>query len=209
MVVQKLFIKISCVKFHTNQSINVRENNDSVEGLGLRPSSLVITSLLCKFKDMQIYGLGDSRQNMQTQGLGDRLAGQVSYGGIRRSSASPCPPRTSTTSVAVWPSPRQTPGRPCPYPSNMTQPDATMKRVDAPSSWTRPSDLDRKEYNCVIRKDKISDADSSERQSAARLLRHLSQYMVYASVEECWGENTHLTYTSVNWRVVRDGAITL
>ena len=32
--------------------------------------------------------------------------------------------------------------------------------------------------------------------------------MVHASVEDCWGENTSLTYTSVNWKVVRDGAIT-
>ena len=28
-------------------------------------------------------------------------------------------------------------------------------------------------------------------------------------VEECGGKNTSLTYTSVNWKVVRDGAITL
>ena len=65
-----------------------------------------------------------------------------------------------------------------------------------------------REYNLVIRKVKISDPDSSERHSAARLLRHPRQYMVHASVEECWGKDTSLTYTSFNWKVVRDGAIT-
>ena len=32
--------------------------------------------------------------------------------------------------------------------------------------------------------------------------------MVHASVEERWGKNTPLTYTSVNWKVVRDCATT-
>ena len=33
----------------------------------------------------------------------------------------------------------------CPYPSDRTPPDATMKHVGAPSAWSRPSDLDKKE----------------------------------------------------------------
>ena len=68
-------------------------------------------------------------------------AGQVRYGGIRRSSASPRPPCDGTPSASVWPSPRQTPGPPCPYSPDRTPPDATMKRVDAPSAWSSPSDL--------------------------------------------------------------------
>ena len=32
--------------------------------------------------------------------------------------------------------------------------------------------------------------------------------MVYASVEVCWGKNASLTYTSINWEVVRDDATT-
>ena len=61
---------------------------------------------------------------------------QVRYGGIRRCSASPRPPCDGTPSASVWPSPRQTPGPPCPYPSDRTTPDASMKRVGAPA-WTR------------------------------------------------------------------------
>ena len=41
-------------------------------------------------------------------------AGQVRYGGIRRSSASPRPPCDGTPSASVWPSPRQAPGPSCP-----------------------------------------------------------------------------------------------
>ena len=37
---------------------------------------------------------------------------------IRRSSALPRPPCDGTTSASVWPSPRQTPGPSCPYPSD-------------------------------------------------------------------------------------------
>ena len=48
-------------------------------------------------------------------------------------------------SASVWPLPRQTPGPPCPYPSDRTPPYATMKRVGAPSAWSSPSDLDKKE----------------------------------------------------------------
>ena len=33
--------------------------------------------------------------------------------------------------------------------------------------------------------------------------------MVHATVEECWVKNTSLTYPSINWEVVRHGAITL
>ena len=58
-------------------------------------------------------------------------SGQVRYEGIRRSSASPRPPCDGTHSASVGPSPRQTPGPSCPYPSDRTPPDATMKRVDA------------------------------------------------------------------------------
>ena len=32
--------------------------------------------------------------------------------------------------------------------------------------------------------------------------------MDHANVEECWSKNTTLTYTSINWEVVKDGAIT-
>ena len=65
--------------------------------------------------------------------------------GIRRSSASPRPPCDGTPSASVWPSPRRTPGPLCPYPSDRTPPDATMKPVDAPSARTTPSDLHKKE----------------------------------------------------------------
>ena len=48
------------------------------------------------------------------------LAGQVTYWGIRRSSASPRPPCDGSPSASIWPSPRQTPGPPWPYPSDRT-----------------------------------------------------------------------------------------
>ena len=70
--------------------------------------------------------------------------GQVRYGGIRRSSASPRLPCDGTPSASVWPSPRQTPGPPCPNPSDRTPPDATMKPVGAPSAWSSPSDIGKK-----------------------------------------------------------------
>ena len=66
-------------------------------------------------------------------------------GDTRRSSASPRPPCDGTPSASVWPSPRQTPGPSCPYPSEIRPPDATMKRVGAPSAWFSHSDLDKKE----------------------------------------------------------------
>ena len=52
---------------------------------------------------------------------------QVRCGGIQRSSASPRPPCDGTPSSSVWPSPRQTPVPSCPYPSDRTPSDATMK----------------------------------------------------------------------------------
>ena len=70
---------------------------------------------------------------------------QVRYGVIRRSSASPRPPCDGTPSASVWPSPRQTPGPPCPYPSYKTSPDAIMKPMDDPSAWSSHSDLDKKD----------------------------------------------------------------
>ena len=69
-------------------------------------------------------------------------SGQVRYGGIRRSNASPRPPCDGTPSASVWPSPRQTPGPPRPHPSDRTPPYATTKRVGAPLAWTSSSDLD-------------------------------------------------------------------
>ena len=45
-------------------------------------------------------------------------SGQVRCGDKRRSSASPRPPCDGTPSSSVWPSPRQTPGSSCPYPSD-------------------------------------------------------------------------------------------
>ena len=69
-------------------------------------------------------------------------SGKVKYGGIRPNSASPRPPCDGIPSASIWPSPRQTP---CPYRSDRTPSDAIMKRVDAPSAWTSPSDLDKKE----------------------------------------------------------------
>ena len=48
-------------------------------------------------------------------------------GDIRRSSASPRPSCDGTSLASVWPSPRQTTGPSCPYPSDRTPPDATMK----------------------------------------------------------------------------------
>ena len=47
--------------------------------------------------------------------------------------------------ASVWPSPRQTPGPSCPYPSNRTPPEANMKCVDATSAWSIHSDFDKKE----------------------------------------------------------------
>ena len=41
-----------------------------------------------------------------------------------------------------------------------------------------------------------------------RSVRHLSQYMVHTSDEECQGKNTSLSYQIINCAVVRDGAIT-
>ena len=79
---------------------------------------------------------------------GDHWSGQVRYGGIRRSSASPC---DGTPSVSVWPSPRQTPGPPCPYPSDRTPPDATMKPVDALPAWSCHSDLDKNPMDGILR----------------------------------------------------------
>ena len=38
--------------------------------------------------------------------------------------------------------------------------------------------------------------------------RHPPQYMIHASVEEFWGDDTFLTHQSFNWEVVRDVAIT-
>ena len=70
---------------------------------------------------------------------------QVRCGDIHRSSASPRPPCDGTPSASVWPSPRQTPGPSCPYPSDRTPHDATMKPVVAPSAWFSHSDLDKKE----------------------------------------------------------------
>ena len=61
-----------------------------------------------------------------------RYIRSISYGGIRRSSASPHPSCDGTPSASVWPSPRQTPGPPCPHPSDRTPPHATTKRVNAP-----------------------------------------------------------------------------
>ena len=59
-------------------------------------------------------------------------SGQVRNGDIRRSSALSRPPCDDTPSTSVWPSPRQTPWPPCPYPSGRAPPDATLKPVDAP-----------------------------------------------------------------------------
>ena len=55
--------------------------------------------------------------------------------------------RVHLATVLLRPSTRQTPGRSCPYPSDGTPPDATMKRVGAPSAWSSPSDLDKKEFD--------------------------------------------------------------
>ena len=60
---------------------------------------------------------------------------------VRWGSASPRPPRDGTPSASVWPSPRQTPGPPGPYPSDRTPPDATTKPVDDHTVWSSPSDL--------------------------------------------------------------------
>ena len=70
---------------------------------------------------------------------------RVRYGGIRQSSASPRPFCDGAPSSSVWPSPRQTPGPSCPYSLDRTPPDANMKSVDAPSAWSSPSDVGKKE----------------------------------------------------------------
>ena len=62
-----------------------------------------------------------SRTRLQEQKIVTSLGGllgQVRYGGIRRSSASPRPPCDGTPSASVWPSSRQTPCPSCPYPSD-------------------------------------------------------------------------------------------
>ena len=53
--------------------------------------------------------------------------GQLRYWGIRRSSASPRPHCDGTPAASVWPSPRQSPGPPCPHPSDRTPHEATQK----------------------------------------------------------------------------------
>ena len=73
------------------------------------------------------------------------IVGHVRCGYMHRSSASPRPHCDGTPSASVWPSHRQTPCPSCTHPSDRTPPDATMKRVGAPSAWTSPYDLDRKE----------------------------------------------------------------
>ena len=62
----------------------------------------------------------DSKWHFQTLALRMHQvrSGRVRYGGIRRSSASPRPHCDGTPSSSVWPSPRQTPGPPCPHPSD-------------------------------------------------------------------------------------------
>ena len=62
--------------------------------------------------------------------------GHVRYVGVRRSSASPRPPCDVTPSASAWPSPRQTPGPPCPYPSDKTSPDAIINdNVESLPTW--------------------------------------------------------------------------
>ena len=60
---------------------------------------------------------------------------QVRSGDIRRSSAPPRPPCDGTIA-------QQTPCSPCPYPSDRTPLDATMKRVDTPAAWSSHSEPD-------------------------------------------------------------------
>ena len=40
------------------------------------------------------------------------------------------------------------------------------------------------------------------------LIEIVNQRAIHASVGECWGKNTCLTYTGINWDVVGDGANT-
>ena len=54
----------------------------------------------------------------------NRCLGQVRYGGIRWIADASRPPCDGTISASVWPSPRQTPGLPCPYPLDRTPPEA-------------------------------------------------------------------------------------
>ena len=61
--------------------------------------------------------------------------GMGTYAGAARRRVPPC---DGTPWSSVWPSPRQTPGPPCPYPSDRPPPDATMKRVDAPRHGPAP-----------------------------------------------------------------------
>ena len=55
-----------------------------------------------------------------------------------RGSASPRPRCDGTPSASVWSSPRQTPGPPCPYPSDRPPHDATMMHTGGPSAWSNP-----------------------------------------------------------------------
>ena len=76
-------------------------------------------SAMCFINNYRLSHLNKQRQEECAESTClDKSSGQVRHEGIRRSSASPRPPCDGTTSASVWPSPRQTPGPPCPYPSD-------------------------------------------------------------------------------------------
>ena len=69
--------------------------------------------------------------------------GQVRYGGIRWSSASPPRPSCDGSRSSVWPSPRQTPGPPCPYPSDSPPSDHRPGRRQAHYAHILQIDIDQ------------------------------------------------------------------
>ena len=71
----------------------------------------------------------------QNEGISSHYVYAISmssrYGGIRRSSASSRTTCDGTSSTSVWPSPRQTPGPPCPCPSGRPPSDHRPARRHA------------------------------------------------------------------------------
>ena len=84
----------------------------------------------------------DDGWERESSEISSEQSGQVRCGGI--GSASPHPPCDGTPPACVWPSPSQTSGPSCPYPSNRSPPDdLTTKHGGFSSAWPSPSDPDK------------------------------------------------------------------